>query len=235
MVSHHRRNERQERYQYEPQSPSSMYLRDDEDYRERQSATLTHGYGMPAAQQPTTSSGNPGEHAAADPNEQLIDPMKQSIIDVIKDLDAVMDQLERVRQTALRRQKRANLVLDWVPGEYYVLQEEARAAGKPIPTLLVSPEIERGLRQASSDFELLQGGLKGHEQAAQDVHDQLQRLRAYHPTLSPDCNSVLENELQERLALFGEKRQEIQRLMTSLQSTHQDVKDWNVHFSDTPT
>ncbi|KAI7775840.1 hypothetical protein LA080_006172 [Diaporthe eres] len=237
MVSHHRRAERQEPYQYEPRSASDMYIRDDEDYRERQSATLTHGYGGgdPAAQQPTSSSGNPGEHAAANPIQQLIDQVKRSIIVVSQDLDGVMDQLERARQRASKRQECANLILKCAPRMYSVLQEEAQKAGYPVPPFLVSPNLEWRLREDLLKFKNLQMDLDGHKQAAQSVCDQLQRLSRYYPTLSPDPDGVKEKKLQEELARLDEKRKEMEHQMTSLRSTGQGVENWNFGVTGTYT
>lgn len=228
MSPHHLGGERQEQYQHEPQGAPAMSLRDDEGYGgERLPATLPYAYGKPAAQHRTTLSGSPGEHAAANPIEQLIAQVRISITVVLNDLDFVLEKLERARKRALKGQECANMVLNWVPRIHYVLHEEAQRTGDPIPPLLVSPQLESRLRRDLSDLEHLQEDLEGHAQAAQAVYIQLQRLRRDYPTLSPDDNSNSENQLQERLALLRKKRKEMEQQMTSLQSTHQRVNNWN--------
>lgn len=234
MVSRHRRGEHQEQYQYEPQPTPVTSLRGDESYGERQSAAPPYGNGEPAAQQPPTYPGNPGGHAAADANQQLLAQVKISIDVVLKDLDKTKDEIEGVRQRASKRQEDANLVLNWVPCMYSALQEEAHMSGNPLPPLLISPRLELRLRKDLSNFNRLQKDVEGHVQAAQMVCHQVQVLRDC-PTLSFDQDGASEDQLQEKMALLREKRQEMQQQMTSLRSTSQGVEAWNFGVRGTYT
>lgn len=203
---------------------TNMSLGDDEDQ-----ATLVGTYhGCDSTeQQPTDLPANPDEHAAEAFLDPLIIELEPAVSLVLDDLDFVMDRLQKVREGAFRRQTDAGCVLRWGRNANFILQQEARSKGKPRPPVINPSEVEEKMQQDLADLEVLQGDLGGQVQAAQDVYDQVQRLRRGYPTLSPDYNFLSEHQLQERLALFDGQQHALQQQTMSLHSTYQRLKNCN--------